>query len=130
MEHKLISYVILISFVLATITFIITGFYTNFFDALGILVGTIWSSTNLYFLKKLFQELLKIGSQNPLKLYTLIGIKFPLLYLIGYGVLKWKLFPLLNLILGFSVMLIAIFLLGMATLLSSKVQANIGSKAS
>lgn len=130
MEHKLVSYVTLISFVLSVTIFAITGFYTNFFDAFGIIVGTIWSSINLYFLKKLFQELLKIDSRNPLKLYTLIGIKFPLLYLMGYGVLKWKLFPLLNLLLGFSVMLIAIFLLGMATLLSSKVQANIGSKAS
>ncbi len=128
MENKLISSIMMLSVILAFSLFILVGFYTSFFEALGILTGTAWGCINIYFLKKLLEELLKIGSRNGLKFYTMIGIKFPLLYLMGYGILKWNLFPLLTLVLGFSLIFIAIFLIGLTTLFTR--QENIGSKPS
>lgn len=120
MDHKLISNILILSTILAFSAFLAAGFYTNFFDAFGILAGTGWGCLNFFFLKKLLQEWLKIDSRDFLKFYTMIAIKFPLLYLIGYGVLRWKLFPILNLLLGFSLIFIAIFMLGIGTFFSSK----------
>lgn len=127
MEHNFITYVIKTSLILGLILFSILGFYTNFIDALGILAGTSWAIVNLYFLKRFLQVLLKIETQNALTLYTLIGIKFPLLYLAGYGMLKMNLFPILNIVLGFSLIFIAIFLIGLGAIFSPK---TIGSRPS
>lgn len=125
MENNFISRVINVTALLAIIGCVVVYLYWDWLAAIGLGVGAVWGCLNLYFLKKLLEEYLKLNSKDALKCYTWIGIKFPLLYVIGYGLLK--VFSIVSLVCGFSLIFIAIFLLGIGKLLSDKFQTNMGS---
>ncbi len=125
MENNFISRVINVTTALAIIGCVAACLYWGLLSAVGLGLGAAWGCLNLYFLKKLLEEYLKLNSKDALKCYTWIGIKFPLLYVIGYGLLK--VFSILSLVCGFSLIFIAIFILGIGKLLSDKCQTNMGS---
>jgi len=112
MESKFISRIFKLTFVLALIAGLIIGFYYSYVEALGVISGAFWAMANVYFLKKVLEEWLKIEKRNYFLFYAFLQLKFPLLYLIGYALIKVKLFPILTLVVGGSLMFLAIFFLG------------------
>ena len=111
MESNFILQVIKVTFYLTMIVSPVIGYYMNEDNALGVLLGSFWGMANIYFLKKSLKEWLKVGHRNYLLFYTFIQLKFPLLYLAGYGLLK--VFPALYLVVGSSLPFAAIFFLGL-----------------
>jgi hypothetical protein len=129
MELEFINRVIKTAFILAVIALIAVGFYYGLPYGLGIFAGAMWGCVNLFFLKQLVRNWLVAGPKDHLKIYTILGIKFPLLYLAGFGLLKIKYLPALNLLLGFSLIFVVIFLKGLGRLFLEKTQAKRNSKA-
>ncbi len=127
MEDRFLSYIIKLTSFLALAAFFLLGVYQSFFDALGILVGAAWGITNIYFLKKTIQECLKLQSRDNWKLIIFIQLKFPILYLVGYGIFRSKLFSDFALIAGFSLIFIAIFLLGLAKVFLDRTKSKLDS---
>lgn len=110
MENNFISYVIKVTLLLAIAATMITGLYAGFSEAMGILLGSFWGMANLYFIKISLEKWLVSGTRDHLVLFAFLQLKFPLLYLAGYGLLK--VFSPLYLIAGSSLIFLAIFFLG------------------
>ena len=123
MEIEFINRIIKISLIVAGVIFIVMILLVDFPTALGFLAGTLWGCLNLFLLKHLIQNLLVIGTRSYLKIYTIVGLKFPLLYLVGYGLLRIKELPILSLVMGFSFIFVMIFLKGLGLLLTQKTQS-------
>jgi hypothetical protein len=111
MEHRFFRMVLNLTIGLAFFCFLILGLYQNFLLATGILWGAGWGLLNLYFLKKMLLEWLKLQGRNRLRLFFILQVKFPFLYLIGYGLLKLKLFSPFIFLMGFNLIFLAIFII-------------------
>lgn len=66
--------------------------------AAGILVGAFWSIANTLLTVKLIE--IAILKKEKRKLLLLLLIKFPVLYLLGFFILIYKMFPVLSLLTG------------------------------
>lgn len=110
MGIEFIHRVIKTSLVVSVILFVCVTFYYDFKFGSGILAGCGWSCLNLYFLTNLIKEAL--GAQKPkkTKIALIILVKFPLLYLLGYFLLRTDYFPVLSLLSGFTLIFVVIFL--------------------
>ncbi|MBF0217337.1 MAG: hypothetical protein HQL30_10135 [Candidatus Omnitrophica bacterium] len=71
----------------------------------GILTGFIWSGVNYFFILKLLEAFL-IEKSAP-KTLAMIAIKFPVLYLAGFFILKFGFFPVFGILSGCLAGLIA-----------------------
>ena len=84
-------------------------FYLNLYQTLAILSGTVWGMLNLMFLMTLIRSSIRPEGADTGRTVTLIVIKFPILYLAGYCLLKIYVFQPLDLLLGASgIMLIVV----------------------
>jgi hypothetical protein len=110
MENNFIGNTLKITLALALATSLITTFYSGIFDAAGLLLGALWGMANLYFIKVSLEKWLAPGARDHLVLFAFLQLKFPLLYLAGYGLLK--IFSPLYLILGSSLIFLAVLFLG------------------
>lgn len=78
-------------------------------EGLALFAGASWGALNLYFLKSLLYNLL-LRSEQKLRLLLSICIKWPLLYFVGYCLLKTAYLPSLYLLIGFSLTIATIFI--------------------
>jgi hypothetical protein len=69
--------------------------------ASGFLVGAAWGFCNFYFLFRLIKMSFEAGTPKP-KIFRLLMIKFPVLYLAGFYILRTGFFPVLSIVAGFS----------------------------
>lgn len=111
MELNFIDRTIKMTLILAVICLFTISLSRSFSEGLGLFAGAVWGSTNLLFIKHLMQNFIPLISKNYLKIFFLLNVKFPLLYLIGYGLLATDL-PPLSLLVGFSLILSVIFFNG------------------
>jgi hypothetical protein len=98
------------SLILVLILFLFVSVYYNFKFALGIFVGCVWGCLNLYFLSNLIVETIKLEKVNRKKILLIVLMKFPLLYLLGYLLLKVKYFSAIALLAGFTLIFVVIAL--------------------
>jgi F-type H+-transporting ATPase subunit a len=110
MELKFIQSVLKRSIALAILCILTALFYLGFHAAIGIGVGTIWGCVNLWLITRLLQTILLPQSRNFLKFFMFFGIKFPLLYLIGYLMLASGYFSAESALFGFSLVLVVTLL--------------------
>jgi hypothetical protein len=96
---------------------------------LAILAGAVWGSANLFFIKQLFKNWLIPGRRDFLKIWAILGLKFPILYLAGFGLLKTGYLPDLDLLIGFTLIMAVIFLKGLGRLLMESARSKQESKA-
>ncbi|MBA2368747.1 MAG: hypothetical protein H0V82_06960 [Candidatus Protochlamydia sp.] len=120
MEHRFIRDVNIITLSLAISACLIVWCLYSLSVGLSIFMGAMWGCLNFYFLKKLFEEYLKGADRDFLQCFAWLGIKFPLLYLSGFALLKLNFFSSLGLAGGFSLIFIAIFLLGITRLVKKQ----------
>jgi hypothetical protein len=85
-------------------------YYLGFFKSLAILSGGIWGILNLIFISMLVRFTLHPGGPDAGRAIAVALIKFPLLYLGGYFLLKVPQFEPLLLMIGFSGLLGVIIL--------------------
>ncbi len=80
-------------------------FYFGFYPTLAVFSGGVWGIINLIFLSSLVRTAIHPGEIDKLKVAGLALVKFPLLYVSGYFLLKVPQFEPLYLVMGFSVLL-------------------------
>ena len=64
----------------------------------GFLIGTIWSMADMVLTFKLLR--IAILKENKQQLFAVILLKFPLLYLAGFLIVMWRIFPVWSLLAG------------------------------
>jgi F-type H+-transporting ATPase subunit a len=107
MDLKLIQNILKITISLAVLGFVFVWANFNFFDGLSLGMGALWSCVNLYFIEQLIKNILIQDERSPLRLLKFIGLKFPVLYLTGFLLLK--VFSPIYLLIGFSLLILSVF---------------------
>ena len=74
--------------------------------AAGILVATFWSVINFSMITGLLE--IALLKNSPSRISAILFVKFPVLYLAGYFILTSKLFPVMSILAGVTLTLIAI----------------------
>ncbi|NIN01005.1 MAG: hypothetical protein GTO24_23840 [candidate division Zixibacteria bacterium] len=111
MGVEFINRVIRTSLVLAALGFLFVTVYYDFKFGGGILAGTIWGCLNLLFLTHLITEVFTPGKEvSKGKVILIALVKFPLLYLLGYLLLRIRYFPPVSLLSGFTLIFLVMFL--------------------
>jgi hypothetical protein len=80
-------------------------YYFGFYSALAVFSGGVWGIINFIFLSSLVRTAIHPGEIDKLKVAGLALVKFPLLYVSGYFLLKVPQFEPLHLVIGFSLLL-------------------------
>lgn len=75
-------------------------------NLLGFSLGLIWGIVNIYFLSSLLKNV--IQEKKTILVFFTVLIKFPLLYYVGYLLLKSELWNPLAVVAGFSSLLLLI----------------------
>jgi hypothetical protein len=127
MENNFTSRLIKVTFLMASAIALWMFYLIDLQTGLGILIGASWGSLNVHFLKMLLEEYLKLSAKSSLKISFYLGVKFPLLYFLGYKLLKINLFSVFSLLIGFSLLFIAIFMLGIVNIISENRKRKLGS---
>ena len=74
--------------------------------AAGLMIGVVWCVTNYLLTINLFE--MALLEKDPKRLAGILIIKFPVLYLSGFFILKYKLFPAMSLLTGIGLTLLII----------------------
>ncbi|MBU8933677.1 MAG: hypothetical protein KOO62_06685 [candidate division Zixibacteria bacterium] len=85
-------------------------YYLGIYPALAIFSAGVWSMVNLMFLAALVRAALRPDEVDKMRVAGLAFLKFPLLYVSGYFLLKVPVFDPIHLIIGFSVILAVVVL--------------------
>ena len=127
MEIEFIYRTIRTSIVLACIIFLSVWLYFDFKFAAGILVGSAWGCLNLFAISLVVGVM--ISSQRVQKriILLVLFLKFPLIYFIGYVILRIKYFPIMSLLAGFSLIFLVMVLKALGqVLLPANPQGKLG----
>ena len=117
MESKFISRMIILSLLTSFLISVVFSFF--FSKTMSIFIGTLLGCLNLTLLSKVLSIYLIEKHENKLKLIGMVGLKFPVLYYIGYLVLKSRYVDPLYLLMGFSLIFGVMFVLGLVYNLQS-----------
>src|SRR3989338_7776882 len=75
----------------------------------GVMVSACWMFLNIYFLYRLLEVGLKVeNSKHPGRLLALSVLKFPVIYLTGYFILKTRFFPIESVLAGLTLFMIGL----------------------
>jgi ABC-type uncharacterized transport system permease subunit len=110
MGIEFIHRVIKTSLILAFLIFLFVSFYYRFDYASGIFVGCGWGCMNLFFLTNLITETTNLEGINKKRVLLLVLLKFPLLYVTGYFLLRINYFPVTSLLVGFTLIFAVVLL--------------------
>jgi hypothetical protein len=102
MNLDFIDRVIKTSLILIAIVFPFAAFYIGLAFTISILLGCIWGCANLFLIRLLVTKTIGAIVKNKVWLIIIIFIKFPLLYFVGYLLIKWKYLSPYGLLCGFS----------------------------
>lgn len=110
MELKFITQVIKITSALSLVSLLAVTLFLGYMDGLAFFAGAVWGCINLILIKNLVQKVLPFDSKNAFKILLILGVKFPLLYLVGALLLTVAHLPPISLMAGFSLVFAVIFL--------------------
>jgi len=119
MGLEFITRVVKTSVIVSLIQLPFVAIYFDYRYGLGILLGCLWGVVNLHFLRSVVVCYTKLSGRSKRQLLLLLLLKFPLLYLVGYLLLKSSLFPVLSLVVGFTLIFAVILLKALGRLLLS-----------
>ena len=90
--------------VVGVVVFAFTAVYFDTTFALGLLVGCLWGVANFIALTAVLTSFVKPGEVNRKRALLLAAIKFPVIYGIGYLILRAGWFEPTSLLVGFSLL--------------------------
>ena len=122
MGIEFIHRVIKTSLIVAALIFLFTAFYYRFDYASGVFVGCGWGCVNLFFLTNLITETTNLEGVNRKRVLLLVLLKFPLLYVSGYLLLRINYFPVTSLLVGFTLIFVVILLKALGRIVISSGQ--------
>lgn len=83
-------------------------FIKNWMWSAGILTGSLWVFVNSFFLCQLLEIGLQLNPKHKEKILIFTVLKFPVLYVTGFFILKSRLFPIYSLLLGLTLYFLAL----------------------
>jgi hypothetical protein len=97
-----------ISYLTGAAAAIVLFFWNRIDWASGLMIGIIWCVINYSLTVSLFE--MALLQKDPKKMTRALMIKFPVLYLGGFFLLKYKLVPVMSLLtgIGFALLIIGI----------------------
>lgn len=99
----------------------------NYSGALGALAGGAWLFLNLLLLARLMEMAIDVKSRGKKdKILVLSVLKFPVLYLTGFFILKSRIFPVTGILAGLTAVIAAF---AFQWLRSSQIEKSIGGTA-
>jgi hypothetical protein len=116
MDLKAINRIITFTLTLSLIAAVCVCWFVDFYYAAGLAAGAVWACINLHFLRMLVQNWLITGPRDYLVINFLLWVKFPILYAGGFLLLKYHIVPAIGLLLGFSLIFLAILMVGAVNL--------------
>lgn len=119
-DINFITRVIKTSIIVTFIVALFTASYYNISFALGLVVGSFWNITNFWFIKGLVTGYVSNKQLQASKLVILVVVKFPLLYAIGYWIVRSGKFTSESLLCGFSLLFAVLILKAFGILIISK----------
>jgi hypothetical protein len=90
--------------VVGVIVFAFTAVYADMRFAWGLLVGCLWGVANFIALTAVLTSYVTPGKVNRKRALILAGVKFPVIYGIGYLILASEWFEPVSLLVGFSLL--------------------------
>lgn len=101
-------------------------YYMGLFPALAVMAGSAWSIVNLIFITRLVKVTIRPDGALPVPALGLALIKFPIMFLAGYFLLRFDRFDPIYLVVGFTGVLVILILrfLGRALVESNNVDKN------
>lgn len=119
MTLKFVDKTIKIALTISIAVFLGLWIENHFSLGLGFFLGDLWGCINLLLINQLLRGFLLKTSSNHWKNYILLGLKFPMLYFIGYLLLKIDL-AAQALLAGFILLLATALSIGFLTLRKNK----------
>ena len=107
------------SAVLACIIFLAVWLYYDFKFAGGILIGAGWGCLNLFAILLVVKAMIAPERAKKRAILLILFLKFPLVYFIGYVILRLGYFPILSLLAGFTLIFLVMVLKALGQMLTS-----------
>jgi len=96
--------------VVGILAFAFVAVYYNLDFAWGLLVGCAWGIGNFWALTRIITAVVRPGEVDRRRALILAAIKFPVLYVAGYFILRSGWFPPVSLLAGFTILFVVIVL--------------------
>lgn len=110
MGLEFITRIIKTTAVVSLVASLCISYYFDWHFGLGFLIGSTWSLVNFLFLRSLIKEVVSPDGARKTITAVLALLKFPLLYVAGYFVVRLGEFPVTSLLTGFSLIFAVIVL--------------------
>ncbi|MCH8002563.1 MAG: hypothetical protein IIA34_13010 [Proteobacteria bacterium] len=94
-----------IAAVVLTASVAFTAVFSGWNAAVGIIAGGLWNLLSLWVLSQLLNAWLG-PNHSTRRAVSWIVVKFPLLYLLAFGLIHWSLISIIGFTIGFSIILI------------------------
>ncbi len=105
-----IGRVIKTSAIVAALILIFGSVYYEWRHTLGISIGLFFNCANVWLIMELVKKTVTLGDRKPILVIGLAMVKFPILYLAGYLILKADIVPVVCLLIGFTLLFVVIVL--------------------
>lgn len=130
MGLEFIGRVIKTSLVISVLILIFGSFYYDWCYSLGIAIGLVFNCVNIWLIMELVKHTITPNERNPVAILAFSAVKFPILYLAGYLILKWDIVPVTSLLIGFTLLfgIIVLKVLGRQLINSSWMKSVAGSR--
>jgi hypothetical protein len=96
--------------VVGVLVFAFVAVYYNINFAGGLLTGCAWGIGNFWTLTRIITAVVRLGEVDRRRTLILAALKFPVLYLAGYFILRLDWFPPISLLAGFTILFVVIVL--------------------
>lgn len=106
------------SIILSALVFIFGAFYFDASYSLGISIGLLFNVANVWIIMGLVKRVVTAEDRKPLPIIIFSLVKFPVLYTIGYFVLRSEIAPVSSFMIGFVLLFAVIFMKVAGNLLS------------
>ncbi len=119
MGLEFIGRVIKTSLVVGALIIVFGSYYFDWNYSLGIFIGLLFSCANLWLTMGVIRHTVTIEERKRKPIVILAAIKFPVLYFIGYLILRSDIAPVSSLLIGFTLLFGIILLKVLGRLLMS-----------
>jgi hypothetical protein len=106
MNLEFVDRVIKTSLILIAIVFPFAALYLKLSFAFSLFLGCLWGCANLFLIRVLVTKSLGVRIKSKFWIIAIVFVKFPLLYFMGYLLLKWKYLSPYGLLFGFTAIFI------------------------
>ena len=119
MGLEFVGRIIRTSLVVGAIVLIFGSFYHDWNYSLGIFIGLLFSCANLWAIMWFVRRTITLEQRKTKSIVLIALVKFPVLYLVGYLILKSEIVPVASLLVGFSLVFVIIVLKVLGRLIQS-----------